>query len=384
MTSRLSEAEIIYADIDELIANIGMIIYFAIFIVAIKYAINYIRQHDIKSFCLLSYYIRCYNVYILFFDLTEVNIMTINIRALQAAIDRKKEIQKELDEATSEIDKLDSRIRNQKNIVAKEQNDVDRLDGNSVNRMFHTIMNNYEEKYDKEVSELESAEADYDKLLSERRFYEEKISDLTTEYNNINVTNQDLLDAKKEKLRTISEKPDIAARIKEFNRQISEINTNVIEVNEAYSIGQQAVARLDDIRKQLESAESWGLFDLMGGGMVSSMIKHDRMNRAKDEIDRLKRLLRSYENELADVDYVEHLDIHIDSFVAFTDIFLDNVFSDFSSLNTIQKTKRQIDEAFNKVYNIQQRLYDYKLELANDKQRLTREIDDLIINTETE
>jgi len=308
--------------------------------------------------------------------------MSINIKALQAAVDRKKEIAEELDQATALLDNFNNQIRKQEAIVNKEQLDVDHLENNSINKAIYSIFSNYEKKYDKEFGELENAENEYDNLLQQRKYYEDKISDLTTEYNNINVTNDDLLNAKKDKFRELSKDPSISKKVTEFTKEINNINHDVIEVNEAYSIGQQAVTRLNDIKRQLDSAEGWGLFDIVGGGMVSSLIKHERMNQAKMEINRLKTLLRSYENELADVDYAEHLDIEIDGFIAFTDIFMDNIFSDFSSLNSIKKAKVQVENTYSRVYNIQERLYNFKLDLANRKKELTKEIDNLIINFE--
>jgi hypothetical protein len=308
--------------------------------------------------------------------------MSINIKALQAAINRKKEINKEIDLINGKLNKLDKKINIQISILNKEQNDVDRLENNSIDKFVSTILNNYEKKYDKEVSELETASLDYDNLLEDRRYYEDKLKDLTKEYESINVTNEDLLLAKRDKLRELANDPTISKKISSFTKEINNINSDVIEVNEAYSIGQQAVTRLNDIKRQLDSAEGWGLFDIMGGGMVSSLIKHERMNQAKTEINRLKKLLKSYENELADVDYAEQLDIEIDGFIAFTDIFMDNIFSDFSSLNSIKKAKVQVENTYNRVYNIQERLYKFKLKLANRKKELTIEIDNLILNTE--
>jgi hypothetical protein len=308
--------------------------------------------------------------------------MSINIKALQAAIDRKKDINKEIDIINGELNKLDKKINIQISILNKEQNDVDKLENNSIDKLVFTILNNYEKKYDKEVSELESASLDYDRLLEDRRYYEDKLKDLTKEFESINVNNEDLLLAKRDKLRELANDPAISKKISSFTEEINNINSDVIEVNEAYSIGQQAVTRLNDIKRQLDSAEGWGLFDIMGGGMVSSLIKHERMNQAKTEINRLKKLLKSYENELADVDYAEHLDIEIDGFIAFTDIFMDNIFSDFSSLNSIKKAKIQVENTYNRVYDIQERLYKFKLELANRKKELTIEIDNLILNTD--
>lgn len=308
--------------------------------------------------------------------------MSINIKALQAAVDRKNEINNELEVMKKDLSDIDYEIKRQLAIVQKEKRDVEKLENGSIENIFMNLVSNYEKRFDKEMNEYEEAEAVYDSLLNERAVVVHNMDKLKKEYDSINVDFDDLLQAKKERLRELAKDPAVSEQLNEFTQEIKDIDKNIIEVNEAYSVGQQAITRLNDIQRQLNSAEGWGIYDLVGGGIFSSMVKHEKMNQARMEIDRLKLLINSYESELNDVDYIGNIDIEIDDFIKFTDIFFDNVFSDFSSLNTIQKAKQQINAAYDRVYEIQKNLYDFKLELAERKNALSRAINNLIIDSE--
>ena len=45
------------------------------------------------------------------------------------------------------------------------------------------------------------------------------------------------------------------------------------ELYEAKRAAEEVIARIDNAISSLDSASSWGLFDIFGGGMISSFIK---------------------------------------------------------------------------------------------------------------
>ncbi len=53
------------------------------------------------------------------------------------------------------------------------------------------------------------------------------------------------------------------------------------EINEAIEAGQDAQMRLRRIQETLRSAKGWGIYDLLGGGLISGMMKRIRMEKAQ-------------------------------------------------------------------------------------------------------
>lgn len=59
------------------------------------------------------------------------------------------------------------------------------------------------------------------------------------------------------------------------------------EIREAVQAGQRALISLNDAERYLDSAGGWGLWDMFGGGFLSSMIKHSKMDDAQRSMEKL-------------------------------------------------------------------------------------------------
>lgn len=52
------------------------------------------------------------------------------------------------------------------------------------------------------------------------------------------------------------------------------------EIQEAIEAADVALNHLERAKRSLSSASGWGLFDTLGGGFISGLIKHGKMNDA--------------------------------------------------------------------------------------------------------
>ena len=66
---------------------------------------------------------------------------------------------------------------------------------------------------------------------------------------------------------------------------------NKKEVLEAKVVANRVLDLLDDVEKQLKSAKSWGVVDLLGGGFLSSVIKHSKIDKAESLFRKVHREL---------------------------------------------------------------------------------------------
>ena len=73
------------------------------------------------------------------------------------------------------------------------------------------------------------------------------------------------------------------------------------EKREAIEAGHRALNSLGAAKENLNSAKNWGLVDMFGGGFFSTMLKHSKMDQAKQKIDQAKYDLRNFSRELNDV-----------------------------------------------------------------------------------
>lgn len=58
------------------------------------------------------------------------------------------------------------------------------------------------------------------------------------------------------------------------------MNNDMKEINEAIVAGERALNSLYHAQDKLNSAKGWGLLDLLGGGFITGMIKHSRIDDA--------------------------------------------------------------------------------------------------------
>ena len=76
---------------------------------------------------------------------------------------------------------------------------------------------------------------------------------------------------------------------------------NVQEVKEAMAAGVCAVHCLEAAKKKLEDAKYLGIWDILGGGALSSMLKHNRLEEAQESLELAGKKVKMFEKELADI-----------------------------------------------------------------------------------
>ena len=125
------------------------------------------------------------------------------------------------------------------------------------------------------------------------------------------------------------------------------------ERQEAISAGRRALDSLNEAQKQLRKARNWGIYDMLGGGLISSVIKHSRIGDARTCIERAKSDLQKFNDELKDVSL--NLNVDIGGFLTFFDL-MDSFLADVLVQSKLADASRKIDEAIRKVQDILRRL----------------------------
>ena len=100
------------------------------------------------------------------------------------------------------------------------------------------------------------------------------------------------------------------------------------EKREAIDAGRKAISSLETARDNLNSAKNWGLVDMFGGGFFTTMIKHSKIDQAKENMEQAKYDLRNFSRELRDVNMACDLNFDIGDFLTFADYFFDGFFGD--------------------------------------------------------
>lgn len=117
------------------------------------------------------------------------------------------------------------------------------------------------------------------------------------------------------------------------------------EMNEAIQAGERALSSLKAAQSQLKSAGNWGLFDMFGGGLFSSAIKHSKMSDASRTMEYAKNDLLIFQRELRDVHIPMNLRMEVGSFLSFADFFFDGFLADYLVQSKISEAREQVEDA---------------------------------------
>lgn len=124
------------------------------------------------------------------------------------------------------------------------------------------------------------------------------------------------------------------------------------EINEAINAGERALVSLRSAQGELNSAGGWGIVDLLGGGFLTDLIKHSKMDNASRDMEQAKIDLQCFQTELRDVNVQMNLNLNISGFLTFADYFFDGIIADYLVQSKIDDAKHQVKEAIQRVENI--------------------------------
>lgn len=257
-------------------------------------------------------------------------------------LERLKKVKERLEELNTEIIQLEGKVIYLVKQVDKESEDIETLKKTGVKSLFYKVLGSKEEQLEKERQEYLEANLQYDEarksldlLTYERGILEEKVASLPgTEKKYAS-----LLDLREKEI--LKNDPALANKIHGLDAQITERQKMVFEIEEALAVGRDGIQILDQIILKLQQAVQWGQWDMAGRrGTMSSQFKHRHIDQAKDLAYKAKISLTQFEKELRDVygpqDY--GLTVRIPSFSSFTDIFFDNLITDWIVQQKIHNT----------------------------------------------
>lgn len=124
------------------------------------------------------------------------------------------------------------------------------------------------------------------------------------------------------------------------------------EMKEALDAGERALSSLRNAQEKLNSAGNWGLFDMFGGGLFSTIMKRSKMDDAQQLMEAAKTDLKRFQRELKDVNIPLDLRMEVGSFLSFADFFFDGFVADYLVQSKISEAKEQVSDAIVRVEQI--------------------------------
>ena len=152
----------------------------------------------------------------------------------------------------------------------------------------------------------------------------------------------------KERLLANSQDPRVD-RLLGFTEQLADLAADEKELTEAVRVGESALRALRDVQGELQSAANWETWDMLGGGMLSTMAKHSRIDSARQRAHTAQRQLRRFQEELADAGQRLNVSLEIGGFSKFADFFFDGLIADWVVQSKIREASSACSSALSRV-----------------------------------
>jgi hypothetical protein len=249
----------------------------------------------------------------------------------------------DLDRTQTMLSEQESKLAELGANLQKEGADVEKLEGLSLTGLFHTILCDKQKQLDKERQEYLAARLKHDECTYSVSALKCDVDDLKVRIAGLGDVDSQYKAVVERKERLISQSDNqAAAKLVELSEATADTLSDIRELKEAIKAGNRVLAGLDGVVDSLRSARNWGTFDILGGGLIATAVKHSRIDRARESVHRVQQSMRVFQRELGDVDSRTDIEIDIGSFATFADYFFDGLIVDWVVQSRIG---RSLDDA---------------------------------------
>lgn len=270
---------------------------------------------------------------------------------------RLESTQSQLQQQQRELAELSARL-------AKEKKDVENLENFTLQSLWARLTNSTDERLSKERREATEVEWQYDQARRQLLLLQEDQNQLNQKLKIIEEAEQSVEQLLDLKLKFILEQPHpSAAELKSQYERNQKNQIQLTETSEAYDAAKDYFECVGVLIEQLRNARSWGTVDIVGGGVFSSMIKHQKLSNVRNSIQALKYHQHKLNRELQDIGQSLNKNLEISDFEHFADIFFDNIFTDLSVQKKIQNSLHEAENAHRQLHQLLMSLGDRKHEL---------------------
>ncbi|MFC5590089.1 hypothetical protein ACFPRA_14370 [Sporosarcina soli] len=256
--------------------------------------------------------------------------------------------------------------------LTKEQQDVVQLGKFSFMNKIKEWTGKWDEQMEKEMAEVAEVELQYNEA-------EKTVTDLEAEVGRLREAmknpefayiDEEWADFLQEKETWIRQNDSVAhATLQKIADDRVRVRSMLREIEEARDAGSKAIRALNAALDKLGSAEGMSIWDtFLGGGLVVSALKYSEMNSSDDLVHRAQRALRHFETELMDVQNAatESFKVNNNDIFTFTDVFFDNIFSDWMVHSRITDAKSKLNVVLQDVRRVQDQLARKRDEMEHE------------------
>lgn len=240
-------------------------------------------------------------------------------------------------------------------VLRKENEDVERLESDSIKALFYSVLGSQKEQLIKERQEALGARLRYDECKRNVEYLVDETKRIVDELSRIENCEDKYNELLRRKLEKLSaENRESIQHIKKLIQRRETMSRNLVEINEAIEAGENALACVENTIKTLNDADNWGIWDMPDGSQPTMC---DKVDEAKAHAEEAQRLLGRFRREVSDIRMITGSEMTISPFETFADYFFDGLIYDWvvqseicKSLDSVKNTKNQVDRMLSRLY----------------------------------
>lgn len=272
----------------------------------------------------------------------------------------------QLEDAYNTMDKLGK-------LLDDKYGNFENMEGKSVKGLFYKVLGSKEEQTEKARQDYldaalkyQEAKKEVDLLEFEKNLLKDKLEQRVGIEHKIKTLMQ------KRELELKRSDPKVASKLRAIGAEQENLQRVKVDIREALDAAEKAMANLQRMIMELKKASDWGQWDMYGGATNASYNKHSHIDRARELSLTVKHNLIRFEEELSDVYETGKMELQfqLEPFNRFTDVFFDNLISDWI-------IQQKINNALNNVVSIHDKVKRYYGSLKTDFPRVDQELDAL-------
>jgi hypothetical protein len=259
--------------------------------------------------------------------------------------------QQSLEQEQIRLAKLDAKLQS-------EDLDVKKLEGLSLTSLFYKVLGSQEKQLEKERQEYLSAKLKYHQCNFAVSNLTQEVASLRGELARLGDVETRYQSVLSEKEKLIQQSGGLVSReLLEISDRITNAQSEYREVGEAIDAGNEVLKYLQQVIDAMQSAGNWGVWDMFGGGLLTTAAKHSRIDDARDAAYLVQERLRRFERELGDVSQTaEGFFVDLSSFETFADYFFDGLIADWIVQSKIERSLENSKAVYRQIVQILERL----------------------------
>jgi hypothetical protein len=218
------------------------------------------------------------------------------------AVREKRALEQRLAAAQQHLESTRARAVELRAALEREDEDVERLESFSPTRIWATLTGSRAGDLEREAAEREAARYAVAEAEARRESAERDCAALQERLRAIGDVEPAYQQALADKDAWVrGHDADTARELADIAERRGALLAEDTEAREAHAAGVAAHAQLQEADRLLGDAGSWSTWDAFGGGMLSDVMKYQKLDQATEVLRRADLALAGFSRELADV-----------------------------------------------------------------------------------